>query len=273
MSTEIPDGEFAACLQSVGTVMFLDTWFPTQGNVESYRHIELTYRQHWNQHKIEIPQKKNSVQEEVDGRDVLKVTICFSGETLRDIDRPLDGDTRGDLRSHIDEVSIHAGMDDFHRRLVAGVAITATCASAILTVNRDKKRDILLEISSKHSKYRADRMAARIVAYIISNEKTTKQVSFSNEQVDTIQDVSMPRTFLSKNIYSSTTAEDLSKIWEISISQAALTLKKMIQKLTRSAIIPLARIYRADQMFDVCRIHGKMSTNTMDARCQSIHEK
>ena len=89
------------------------------------------------------------------------------------------------------------------------------------------------------------------MAYIISNEKTTKQVSFSNEQVDTIQDVSMPRTFLSKNIYSSTTAEDLSKIWEISISQAALTLKKMIQKLTRSAIIPLARIYRADQMFDV----------------------
>ena len=26
-------------------------------------------------------------------------------------------------------------------------------------------------------------------------------------------------------------------------------------------------------MFDVRRIHGTMSTNTMDARCQSIHDK
>ena len=26
-------------------------------------------------------------------------------------------------------------------------------------------------------------------------------------------------------------------------------------------------------MIDVCRIHGTMSTNTMDARCQSIHDE
>ena len=79
------------------------------------------------------------MQEEVEGRNVSKITICFSGETPGDTNRPLDGDTRGDLRSHIDEVSIHAGMDDFHRRLVAGVVVTETQASALLTVNRDKK--------------------------------------------------------------------------------------------------------------------------------------
>ena len=33
------------------------------------------------------------------------------------------------------EVVVHAGMDDFHRRLVSGVAVTATHASPILTVN------------------------------------------------------------------------------------------------------------------------------------------
>ena len=48
-------------------------------------------------------------------------------------------------------------------------------------------------------------MAARIVADIISKEKKTQQVSFADEQVDTMQDVSMPRKFLSKNIHSSTT--------------------------------------------------------------------
>ena len=83
-------------------------------------------------------------------------------------------------------------------------------------------------------------MAARIVADIISKEKKTQQVSFTYEQVDTMKDVSMPRTFLSNNRHSSTTAEDLSKRWGLSISQAALTLKVTTRKLTRSAIMPLA---------------------------------
>ena len=71
-------------------------------------------------------------------------------------------------------------MDDFHRRLVAGVAVTTTHSSAILTVNRDKKRGILLAVSSKDRKYRSDRMAKRIVAYIISKENKTQQVSFAD---------------------------------------------------------------------------------------------
>ena len=75
-------------------------------------------------------------------------------------------------------------------RLVSGMDVTATHASAILTVNRDKKREILLAViskykkrvlslavsnkdrkreillavSSKDSKYRADRMVVQIVA-------------------------------------------------------------------------------------------------------------
>ena len=59
-------------------------------------------------------------------------------------------------------------MDKFHRYLVAGVDVTATRASAILTVNKDKKCEILLAVISKDRKYRANRMAARIVADIIS---------------------------------------------------------------------------------------------------------
>ena len=84
---------------------------------------------------------------------------------------PLDRDIRGDFRSQIKEVVVHAGMDDFHRNLVAGVSVTATHASAILTVNRDKKRGISLAVSSKDRKYISYRMSARIVADIISKEK------------------------------------------------------------------------------------------------------
>ena len=86
MLIESPDGEFAACLKSVGTVMFLDTWFPKQGDLKSYPHIELTYRQHWNTHKIEFRQTKYSVQDEAEGRNVSKVEICFYGERLGNTD-------------------------------------------------------------------------------------------------------------------------------------------------------------------------------------------
>ena len=130
------------------------------------------------------------MQEEVEGRNVSKVTIYFSGDTHGDTDLPLDGDTRGDFRIHNDEVVVHAGMYDFHRHLVAGVAVTATHASAILTVDKEKNRQILLALSSKDWKYRADRMAARIVADIISKESTTQQLFFVDEQVDTMKDVS-----------------------------------------------------------------------------------
>ena len=47
----------------------------------------------------------------------------------------------------------------------------------------------------------------------------------------------------------------------------------MTKKLTRSAIMPLTRRYRADRMFDVRRIYGTMSTKTMDTRCQSINDE
>ena len=135
---------------------------------------------HWNPHKIEFPQIKYSMQEEVEGQNISKVTICFSGETTGDTDCPLDGDTIGDFRSHNKEVVFHAGVDELHRRLVTGVAITATHVSAILTLNRYKKREISLSVSSKDSKYRADRVAALIVADIISKANTTQQVSSVN---------------------------------------------------------------------------------------------
>ena len=97
----------------------------------------------------------------------MKVKVCFSGESPIDTDLPLDGDTRGDFRSHSKEVVVHAGMDNFRRRLISGVDVTATHVSVILTVNRDKKREISLSLISKDRKYRADIMVARIVVDII----------------------------------------------------------------------------------------------------------
>ena len=68
------------------------------------------------------------------------------------------------------------------------------------------------------------------------------------------------------------TTKDLSKRWEIIISQSALTLKATTQKLTRYAIMSLAQRYRADWMFNVRRIYGTMSKDTMDDICQLIYD-
>ena len=71
------------------------------------------------------------------------------------------------------------------------------------------------------------------------------------EQVDTLKDIGLPRKFLLSKRHYSTTQEYLSEIWGLSLAQATITLKAITQKLVRSAVMPLARRYRADSMFDV----------------------
>ena len=115
----------------------------------------------------------------------------------------------------------------------------------------------------------------------LSQYLTALKVQFQHQPRnyrEVLQDIaskvlSIGNTFLSNNRNSSTTAEDISYRWGLSISQASLTLNATTQKLTISAILPLARRYRADRMFDVRGIHGIMSTDTMDTRSQSIHNE
>ena len=80
-----------------------------------------------------------------------------------------------------------------------------------------------------------------------------------------------PKDILLSKRHSSTTLDDLSEKWGLSLAQATVTLKSTTQKILRSAVMPLARRYQADRLFDVRRVHGMMSTDTMDARWNSIH--
>ena len=80
-----------------------------------------------------------------------------------------------------------------------------------------------------------------------------------------------PRTFLSNERHSNTTASDLSKVWSISLEQARMTLNATTQHHSRSAIMPLSRRYRMDCMFEPLRLRSQMSTDTMDPRCDGLH--
>jgi len=72
-----------------------------------------------------------------------------------------------------------------------------------------------------------------------------------------LQYVPAARTFESKARHTSVTPEDLSERWSIGLGQARETLKRTTQRIVRSAVMPLARRYRADRIFEKRRLRGK----------------
>lgn len=84
-----------------------------------------------------------------------------------------------------------------------------------------------------------------------------------------VQDVPAARTFESKERHTSVTPEDLSERWCIGLGQAKETLKRTTQRIVRSAVMPLARRYRADRMYEKRRLRGEWFTDTMDGRVVS----
>ena len=57
-------------------------------------------------------------------------------------------------------------------------------------------------------------------------------------------------TFQSKSRHSSVTLEDLSERWLIGLKKAKDTIKNTTQRILHSALLPLARRYRADHMYE-----------------------
>jgi hypothetical protein len=65
-----------------------------------------------------------------------------------------------------------------------------------------------------------------------------------------VQDVPAARTFESKERHTLVPPEDLSERWSIGLGQARETLKRTTQRIVRPAVMPLARRYRADRIFE-----------------------
>jgi hypothetical protein len=90
-------------------------------------------------------------------------------------------------------------------------------------------------------------------------------------QVETeAQDLPPIKTFQSKGRHSSVSPEDLSKRWQIGLEQSKETLKRTTQRVIRLVVMPLARRYRADRMFQTKRLAGKRASDTMDGRVKSL---
>jgi hypothetical protein len=109
-------------------------------------------------------------------------------------------------------------------------------------------------------------MSKRLIASI-KVASPPRQIS----QVKTeAQDLPPIKTFQSKGRHSSVSPEDLSKQWQIGLEQSKETLKRTTQRVIQLAVMPLARQYRADKMFQTKLLAGKWASDTMDGHVKSL---
>ena len=83
-------------------------------------------------------------------------------------------------------------------------------------------------------------------------------------------DVPSAQTFHTKETKMTVTATDLSERWFIGLKQAKKTIHATMQRLLRSAILPLVRRYHADRMYERPRFRGVVYTNMMHGHFKSL---
>ena len=193
---------FIACLKSSGTNIFIDTWTPTNTDLQRYRKVVMTSPNQWNPEVVKFPGLGQDEVGEIEYRDISKVEIGSGMEPSA---------TFGD--GYLAPMQIF-DVQIFNRRIMKSTVIPTIIADGPLHED----------------------------------------------------EISPPRTFISKQRHTNTTPEDLSEVWGISVDQARMTLEATTQKHVRSALMPLSRRYRMDRMYEPKRIFGEMASDTMDPR-------
>ena len=86
----------------------------------------------------------------------------------------------------------------------------------------------------------------------------------------TVQDEPQDNIFQSKGHHSTVSPEELSERWQIGIEQARDTIAKTTQRLTRSAVITLARRYKAEIVFQTKSLTDMWVIDTIKGRVKSL---
>ena len=78
------------------------------------------------------------------------------------------------------------------------------------------------------------------------------------------------RTYISMKHHAKATAETLAERFCIGPERAKATLQATTHMVTRSAILPIGRRYRANRMFDIKWLSGKFGIDTIWSKTRSI---
>ena len=80
------------------------------------------------------------------------------------------------------------------------------------------------------------------------------------------------RMLVSKERYPEITSAVLANILCVRPEHTKNILHSIYQRCTRSAILPLARRYRADRRFDIRHLNTKFATDTVWSKTKSLHQ-
>ena len=65
-------------------------------------------------------------------------------------------------------------------------------------------------------------------------------------EIQTLPDPPVPKVFVSNKWHSMALPQDISERWQVGLKQATQTIKVTTQHGVRSALLPMARRYKAD---------------------------
>ena len=84
--TDDESSEFVACLKSEGTIIFLDTWTPTDRDLANYPHVIMSSSSHWNPQEVRFPGITQTEVEEIESRGIAMVESNPSVEAITEFD-------------------------------------------------------------------------------------------------------------------------------------------------------------------------------------------
>ena len=87
-----------------------------------------------------------------------------------------------------------------------------------------------------------------------------------------LYDIPQKNSFISHERHNKHSAETLAENWCIGLIKAKATLNATTQHFKRSAILPISRRYRADRFYDLKKLDGKFSTDTIWADVKSVNQ-
>jgi hypothetical protein len=108
--------------------------------------------------------------------------------------------------------------------------------------------------------YNPDTFSSRLLQSLTTTPRAVQSI---------LTDTTTPYTFSSQDRRVDVTPQTLSDCWMIGLTQAQLTLKHTTQRFTRSALLPLARRYKADRIYHLPRLQGEWYTDTVFGRMKS----
>ena len=87
---------------------------------------------------------------------------------------------------------------------------------------------------------------------------------------DNTNEMTARRSYTSKGRHNKITSTQLAENWCIGFRRAEATIEATTQNLTRSAILPISRRYRADRNYNIKRLNSKFSTDTIYGELKSL---